>query len=129
MKLSQQLFTLYFCSWHFSQLTANICLELVGKSCGGKEGDHNTQKARQDTWDGSKTSSDVFASVFSDGLQKDVILMCAPSGYYCQWSWSCYWDHSLANLNPLYLLLQQLSTDGLCVQVIHGGPWFSLYFL
>lgn len=70
MKLSQQLFTLYFCSWHFSQLTANVCLELVGKFCGGKEGDDDTQKARQDIWESSKTSTDVFASVFSDELQK-----------------------------------------------------------
>lgn len=57
MKLFQQLFTLYFCSWHFSQLKANVCLELVGKFCGGKEGDDNTQKARQDIQESSKPAA------------------------------------------------------------------------
>lgn len=42
MKLFQQLFILDFCSWHFSQLKAIVCLELVGKTCGGKEGRNKT---------------------------------------------------------------------------------------
>lgn len=36
MKLFQQLFTLYFCSWHFSQLKANVW-SLWENSVGEKE--------------------------------------------------------------------------------------------
>jgi len=98
MKLFQQLFTLDFCSWHFSQLKAIVCLQLVGESCGGKEGDDNTEKERQDIWESSKPAP-IYLPQFSQmGYKNKDTLMCTTTSYCCQWSWLRYWDHSTANV-------------------------------
>lgn len=95
MKLFQQLFTLDFCSCHFSQLKAIVCLKLVGKTCGGKE-DDNTQNERQDIWESSKLAPIYLPQCSLMGYKNKDILMCTITSYYCQQSQSRYWDHSFA---------------------------------